>query len=91
MKRRTEEEIQHQIEGLENMKKIVPERSFFGDENWKKIDAQIAVLKGNAVPNDYYRNEHDEDYNEGDNDIWSDAELAEQWLNGEEDNDLFEE
>ena len=82
MKKRTKVEIDRQIEGLINMKKTLPEYSIFGDANWKKINAQIAVLEGKAKPDDYYQGEH--------NDIWSDAERAEQWLSGHENEDLFE-
>lgn len=89
-KKRTQAEIDRQIEGLTKMKETLPRTSFFGDDNWEKIDAQIAVLKGEATPDDYYVDEHSEDYEDGDNDVWSDAEKAENWLNGEETEDLFE-
>jgi hypothetical protein len=88
--KRTQQEIDRQIAGLGNMKKTLPEFSVFGDENWAKIDAQIAVLKGKAEPNNYYRDEHSEEYQDGDNDIWSDAEMARLWLEGIETEDLFE-
>jgi hypothetical protein len=88
--KRTQAEIDRQIEGLTKMKDHLPEYSMFGDANWEKIDAQIAVLKGEAEPNDYYINEDGEDYEDGDNDVWSEAERASQWLDGEENDDLFE-
>lgn len=88
-KKRTQEEIERQIQGLLKMKETLPQKSFFGDDNWAKIDAQIAVLKGEATPDDYYIDEKSEDYEDGDNDVWSEAERAESWLNGER-GDLFE-
>jgi len=89
-KPRTQPEIDIQIKGLEKMKETLPRKSFFGDDNWEKIDAMIAVLQGTKVPDDFYIDEHDEDYEDGDNDVWSDAERAERWKKGEEDEDLFE-
>jgi len=90
MKTRTQKEIDRQIDGLLKMKETLPEHSFFGDKNWEKIHAQVAVLQGKAKANDYYQDEHAEEYEDGDNDVWSDAERAELWLKGEENDDLFE-
>lgn len=89
-KLRTEDEIKRQIAGLEKMKETLPEKSFFGDNNWEKIDAQIAVLKSEKEPDDYYQDEHSEDYQDGDNDLYFEADRAYQWLHGDEDEDLFE-
>lgn len=90
MQKRTEEEIKRQIEGLEKMKTTLPHFSKFGDDNWKKIDAQVAVLKGEKKPDDYYQDETAEEFEDGDNDIWQAAEEAEQWLNGHNNEDLFD-
>ena len=84
MKKRTKEEIDRQITGLENMKNTLPETSMFGDKNWEKIDAQIAVLKGESESDDFHVDESSEDYRDGDNDLWSDTDRAERWLDGEE-------
>ena len=43
---RTKEEIDRQINGLEQEKRIVPEKSLFGTNNHLIIDYQIKVLKG---------------------------------------------
>jgi len=59
---RTEEEIQRQINGLENMKKVLPEVDFFGNNNHDQINAQIEVLQGLKKPNDFWINEKSEDY-----------------------------
>lgn len=88
--KRTEQEIKRQIEGLENEKKKLPEFSKFGDANWEKIDAQILVLKGEKKPDDYYQDENADEYEDGDNDIWSAAEEAEGWLLGHNKEDLFD-
>lgn len=75
---RTKEEITRQREGLEKMKKGLPEYSAFGDNNWANIDAQIDILLG-ADLGDYE-----------DSDEYNSAEEAEMWLNGEIEEDLFE-
>jgi hypothetical protein len=79
MAKRTQEEINRQIEGLLKMKETLPEYSFFNDNNWKQIDTQVEVLKGDL----------DADEVE-DDDFYSSALDAEDWLNGERDEDLFE-
>lgn len=90
-KLRTYEEIQRQIAGLLRMRKRLPEFTAFGDNNWKTIDTQIAVLKGESEPDDFYQDESDEDYEDGDNQLYHDADRADQWLNGDEEEDLFDE
>jgi hypothetical protein len=91
MSKRTQEEIDRQIEGLKKMKDTLPEFSHFGDNNWEKIDAQISVLRGHSTPDDYYVDEGMDDYQDGDNDTYFEAEAALFWLNGENDEDLFSE
>jgi len=88
--KKTQEEIDVQIKGLEQMKETLPPKSFFGDDNWGKIDAQISVLKGESVPDDYYVDESTEEYVDGDNDIYWAADDAKYWLDGNTDEDLFE-
>jgi hypothetical protein len=88
--KRTQEEIDRQVKGLLEMKQTMPRKSFFGGDNWKVIDAQINVITGTKKPDYYYVDETQDDYRDGDNDLWSEAERAERWLNGEEKNDLFE-
>lgn len=89
-KPRTAEEIKRQVDGLLKMKDKLPRRNFFGGDNHAQIDAQIAVLQGRRKPDDFYQDEHADDYEDGDNETWSLAEQAEQWLNGFSQNDLFE-
>jgi hypothetical protein len=87
--KRTPDEIAAQIAGLKKEKERIPEFSSFGDKNWKKIDAQIAVLEGKRKPDFYYEDESAEEFIDGNNDVWSAACEAEDWLNyGRE--DLFD-
>ena len=90
MKKRTDEEIARQIDGLKADRERLPEQSMFGDNNWKKIDAMISVLEGKKKPNDYYEDESAEEFEEGDNDVYFDADRADQWLQGNETEDLFD-
>ena len=90
MKNRTPEEITRQIEGLKKMKTTIPERSHFGDENWAQIDAQLDILEDKAELDSFYNDEDSEEYEDGDNDIYFAAEEAEQWMNFEREEDLFE-
>lgn len=43
------EEIDRAVLGLEELKKTLPEFSFFGDNNHEAIDAQIEVLKDGSM------------------------------------------
>lgn len=88
---RTQQEIERQIEGLKKMKATLPKKSMFGDDNWAKIDAQISILDGSKRPDHYYNDESSEDYQDGDNEIYFEADAAEQWLNGSTNDDLFDE
>jgi hypothetical protein len=85
MAKRTQEEINLQIEGLIKMKDKLPEFSFFGDNNWEKIDNQIKVLNGEATSDDFYIDEDSID-----NSYYMSAQEAENWLNKETEEDLFE-
>lgn len=78
---RTKEEITRQIEGLEKMKESLPETNFFGENNWLPIDAQLDILKGGS-----YEDYEDEEYH-----IESAALKAQDWLDDENEEDLFEE
>jgi hypothetical protein len=82
---RTAEEIEKQVLGLQKMKSTLPKVNFFGDDNWEKIDAQVAVLKGEKTADEFIEEDSDEE-----NEVYADALQAEEWLHGETDNDLFE-
>jgi hypothetical protein len=78
---RTLEEINRQIEGLQKERKSLPHHSMFGTDNWGAIDAIITILRGEKTHADF---ELEEDY-----EIESAAYNAEDWLNGNSDDDLF--
>ncbi len=88
--KRTQDEINAQIEGLKQDRINIPEFSMFGDKNWEKIDAQLNVLEGKAVPDEYYEDEHNEEYEDGDNDVYFAASDAADWLKGDRKEDLFD-
>lgn len=77
---RTQPEIAMQIEGLENQKIKLPEINFFGDSNWEPIDTMLDVLRGYSYS----------DYEDEKPEIETAAYDADQWLQGNNDEDLFE-
>lgn len=91
MKKRTEEEIKLQIEGLKKDKTKLPEFSKFGDKNWEKIDAQLDVLEAIKTKDDFWEDESAEEFEEGDNDLYFAAEEAEDWLDGAKEENLYDE
>jgi hypothetical protein len=86
---RTEKEIKRQIEGLEKMKTWLPYYSFFGAPNHELINTQISILDGSSVLSDI--DEGDFEQMDEQNHIYRGAEDAEMWLDGDRDEDLFEE
>jgi len=90
MKQRTQDEISRQIEGLKKMKTWLPERSKFGTPNWEVIDAQVSILSGREDMDDF--EEDPELLEEGEPDeVYNGAQEAADWLDGQTDDDLFEE
>lgn len=87
--KRDAEEIKLQIEGLKKERERLPHFSMFGDDNHKLIDAQISVLEGKSHPDDYYEDESAEEYEDGDNSIYFDANDAADWLIFDKTDDLF--
>lgn len=88
--KKSQQEIKDQINGLETMKQSLPSKSFFGDDNHGKIDAQISILKGERKADYYYEDETAEEFEDGSNDIFFDAQRAEDWLKGDVEEDLFD-
>lgn len=88
MKTRSQQEIEKQIKELLIDKANVPEVSLFGTPNHKIIDMQISILNGAIELTDVPDGDWDEMDEE--NEIYRKAEEAEQWLNGESDDDLFD-
>lgn len=80
---RTKEEVQRQIDGLLAERKTLPAESAFGDPNHEAIDAQVQVLMENETAETYADADEYQDY------IYQQATEAEDWLNGDIDDDLF--
>ena len=87
---RTKEEIDRQIDGLEKEKKVIPPISLFGTNNHLIIDYKIKVLKGEVHPHDI--DEDDDDFEDETefSDVFEKAEETQQWLDGEHNDDLFD-
>lgn len=86
---RTPEQIKDQIDGLTKMKTWLPEFSKFGTPNHEVIDAQISILDGSAELSDI--DEGDFEEMDAQNQVYRGAEEAQEWLEGNRDEDLFEE
>lgn len=85
MKEPTGEQIKAEIAELKRIKPLIPERSFFGDNNQEAIDAQIIVLEEDLSEEDVFeRGERAED-EEGyfDENMINHARDAVDWLNGD--------
>ena len=57
----TQKQIDKEIKWLEKNKRRVPQITGFGDNNWIAIDAEISVLKGDALADDYSRDDSNQD------------------------------
>ena len=78
---RTQKEIDRQINGLKEQRRLLPNFTLFGDNNWEQIDAQLDVLEGKKTS---------EDFNDGDNNTYFEAVKADEWFSGASDEDLFD-
>ena len=87
---RTQKEIDRQINGLKEQRRLLPNFTLFGDNNWEQIDAQLDVLEGKKTPDDFYEDETSEDFNDGDNNTYFEAVKADEWFSGASDEDLFD-
>jgi len=85
---RTPEEVKKQIEGLTKMKEWLPSHSMFGTPNHDCIDAQIELLEGKKDIDDF--EEADDPEEDDEQHLYNAALEAEQWMNGEREEDLFE-
>lgn len=89
MEKPTDKQIADEIAALNALKTTVPKITMFGDNNHERIDAQIEVLEKRMtekqVEQRFYIDETTEDYQDGDNDLWSNAGEAQRWMMGEED------
>ncbi len=71
--RKTQSEIDKQIEALENEKTELPEFNYFGDNNYHRIETQIAVLLDDLSSDDL----------DSDDENYIHALEAEDWLAGQ--------
>jgi hypothetical protein len=85
MKTRTAKEIEHEIVELKKALAL-PDR--YNAATRKILGAQIRVLTEQMtvkqVENDYYEDETDPDYQDGDNELWADADATARWLAGDD-------
>lgn len=80
---RTKEEIYRQIDGLLNERNALP-KEIGNDQHYRQgINAQIQVLRGNDMAQDYADPVDFEEL------IYDQAQLAEDWMNGQNEYDLF--
>lgn len=86
---KSQEEIKRQIDGLLQMKTWLAEYSAFGTPNHEIIDAQISILDGSNELSDI--DEGDWEDHDEQNEIFREAEEAVMWLDGDRDEDLFDE
>lgn len=85
---RSSEAVANQIAGLQRQREKLPEYSMFGDPNWQGIDAQIEILKGNSTLEDFPEGNW-EDMDE-ENKVYRAAEEADQWLDDDDADNLYE-
>ncbi len=86
---KTGKEIEAEIKALENLKPLVPHYSYFGDDNWAKIDLEIRVLEEGMdedMLNDYLDKEVDDEAitEEERCELASDAYNVVEWMEGQE-------
>lgn len=62
---RTDKEIKTELAKLRAIKKYVPRRTAFGDDNHESIDFQIEVLEKKLSEDDVYNRCHREDEDDG--------------------------
>lgn len=78
---RTETEKQEMISKLEGQKEVLPEFSFFGDNNWNQIDAAIDVIENDLDSDEIY------DKYEFESDVVDYAHVVREWLDGADNED----
>jgi hypothetical protein len=87
MIKRTKKEIADEIKALKELKPRVPRRTFFGEDNWLKIDAQLDTLEEVRDEEEVYDHyEENEDASSDDEHVVRDSALdAARWLAGDND------
>jgi hypothetical protein len=77
---RSFEEIEKEIAKLEEIKPKIKHYSFFGDDHWASIDAQVQVLTEQMTDTDVYDEWEDVDDWDANRNIIDDALVASEWL-----------
>ena len=83
MKEKTIADIQKAIGLLNKQKADLPEYSFFGDNNWALVDAQLDLIEGDEDYDTVLKNYDLTDLQE------SELYTARKWLDGAIDNEEF--
>ena len=86
---RNQEEIQRQVDGILAEKESLPEVSRLGTPNHEIADIKISIIQGDIELEDV--DEGDWDDMDSTNEVYRGAEEAQAWLDGDSDEDLFEE
>lgn len=85
---RSDKEIDAEVALLKQMQPFIKNTSM-APNNREKIAAQIKVLSermtAQRIEREYYCDETSSEYEEGDNDVWSEAEYAWRWMHEQED------
>jgi hypothetical protein len=85
---RTQTEIDNEIVALKN---ALTNSTRWNDATRKMMQAQLRVLTEKMtqekVDQEYYEDETDPDYRDGDNDLWAECDRTAQWLAGSDDYD----
>ena len=81
---RTPKQIEAEIAKLKQLRPLIPSRTFFGDSNLEKINAEIEVLEEDMEENEIYDKFEDRENPDSSCDLVSAAHYAWQWLRGEE-------
>jgi hypothetical protein len=86
---RNQEEIQRQVDGILAEKESLPEVSGLGTPNHEIADIKISIIQGDIELEDV--DEGDWDDMDSTNEVYRGAEEAQAWIDGDSDEDLFEE
>lgn len=86
---RNQEEIQRQINGILAEKETLPEVSGLGTPNHEIADIKISILRGDVELDEV--DEGDWEEMDSTNEVYRGAEEAHEWLDGDSQEDLFEE
>lgn len=87
--KRTQEEINNMKAAIARQRERLPERNVFGDNNWEKLDAMVAVLDdpllwdNDAIFDRYGGDNTADDYDERDDELANELLQIVDWLDGQ--------